>query len=156
MPLPNPKSHWERVSLTKSLSSQRQGQQDQGGERRMVSLRTPRAETTAEKLLGQTLLRDTCTLLRGRSPEAWSHLRLCPCSSSGGSSVNPTARCRQQERKGKCKTSSTFFLVGGFLSGHSEVKLAHSSSSQAGRELHHLHPSSAAPALTSSLLPSST
>lgn len=67
-------------------------------------------------------------MLRGRSPEAWSHLGLCPWSSSRGSSVNPTAKCRQQGRKGKCKTSSRFFLVGGFLSGHSKVKLAHSSS----------------------------
>lgn len=45
----------------------------------MVSLRTPQAETSAEKLLKQAVLRDTCTLVQGRTPEARSHLRLYPC-----------------------------------------------------------------------------
>lgn len=99
----------------------------------MVSLRTSRAETTAERLLKQALLRDACTLLQGRSLSGPQKPGLTSCfipvSPSGGSSLNQTAccKCRQQQRKGMSKTNTSSFLAGGFLRGHSEVRLAHGS-----------------------------
>lgn len=78
------------------------------GEGEVVSaeMSMSRKHSSEAGLSYRVLLRETCSLLQGRSPllspEAWSHLRLYPRTlSSGGWPINQTDTCKCMQRQSK-------------------------------------------------------